>query len=589
MQYVLGAYSQIPASATAEQYINLLEKQLKPLLTYLYRNPEYRLLLWLDNHYFEWLEQNRPEIKLLISNLLGKGQLELLAGASNNTILSLIPVNERSQYIENSINYIKTRFGTKPNVFFCNYQIFNTTTIKAISISLLKNMIISPFNQLTGKVEIQKPFCMTEFNRYLYVFPTDDNISKAVFDFYKSETDTEIFLQGIEKHIEGMSNSFRTIMINLDQLVGKNDSVKLFPLLYEKIQGQSITPYMYSKEKGVKDIYYLPSSIYGRDFSIGGHSSVMSMIIRSPELYKNYLILNFLREVVHGIKKINPLRKQTDYYLEKADSGACYVDDDYRSMAVLTYSNKYLCKIEEALLNDDTFKMPVSANITHDLSKADIIYTKGGIAYIDKKGGTIQRLSYFEPYWDYAFCEGGLFADSVKTKLSDKAVLLSNREFSLEAISKNRTEAVYLLQKIDLNKVSLGVKKTYSLKEKSVVLETEIKNLKDSPIATLNYETKLNINLGKSLYPNELDALKKKETNDYVELEGLSDSVSYDLFDGECRLSVSSDKKFKAVIRELYDKRGRYKNHVISVCFPTSIKANGFEKFSLSITIDKNN
>lgn len=591
MQYVLGAYSQIPVSASENYYEVLLEKQLKPLLMLIHKNPDYYFLLRLDNHYYDWMEQKYPEINLLISELVHRGQLELLSGASNNSVLSLVPVNERSNFIENCTLYLKKMFKKKPAGYFSNYQIFNTSTINAISAGMLKYMVISSYNQITGKIETQKPFYTSEFKNGCTVFPTDDAVSKLVHDYYKNGGGAELFLQSVEKYADSANNSFRTIMLNLDQLVKIDGASSVFSLLYEKMQGQSTTPSLYLKEKSVSNVYYLPSSIYGRDFNAGGVSSVNSIIIQNPVLYKNLLVLQHLREITRSINKANPLSKQVKYLLEKADSGACYIDTDYRDMNVLTYSNRFLCKTEAALLDDDTYKMPLSATITNPFTSSDILYTKDSIAYIEKKGAVIQRFAFFEQCWDFAFCEGGIFQDSVRTRASDKPFPVYLREFKDVSFSKNRSEAVYFLQNLDVNKNSLSIKKTYTLGSDFVNLGVEIHNLKDANINSLFYETKLCLNLGKSLQLNEMkrdekaqDVLGDSSSGDF---SAHLQSISFTNDESGYALSVSSDKTFEFSVREAFDSKGRYKNHVVSLCFHSSLKANGFEKIPLSVKIGK--
>ena len=48
MQYILGAYSQLPFGASREEFETLVARQLKPLLTMVYRNSELKLLFRLS-------------------------------------------------------------------------------------------------------------------------------------------------------------------------------------------------------------------------------------------------------------------------------------------------------------------------------------------------------------------------------------------------------------------------------------------------------------------------------------------------------------------------------------------------------------
>ena len=115
MKYILGAYSQLPFGSPEEDYEALLSKQLKPLLTLMYQNPTYRLLLRLGSNVFEYLEQKYPEINMLINDLSRKNQLEMLTSSYYDTFINLVPAPERFPQIEKTTTYIRKHFAKKPN------------------------------------------------------------------------------------------------------------------------------------------------------------------------------------------------------------------------------------------------------------------------------------------------------------------------------------------------------------------------------------------------------------------------------------------------------------------------------------------
>ena len=146
MKYIIGAYSQIPYGASNEQYETLLENQIRPLLTLLYQNSIYKILFRLGINVFEWLENNHPEINMLILDLCKKGQVELLSSPDYDAILPIIPNHERSLYIEKTISYIRKKFSRRPKGFLNSYQIFNPSVISAINTCSIDDRTISILN-----------------------------------------------------------------------------------------------------------------------------------------------------------------------------------------------------------------------------------------------------------------------------------------------------------------------------------------------------------------------------------------------------------------------------------------------------------
>ena len=158
MQYILGAYSQLPFGASREEFETLVARQLKPLLTMVYRNSELKLLFRLSITEFDYLEMYHPELNMLINDLCRKGQLEILTSTYYDVVLSLIPSHERSSQIEKTTTYIRKRFSKKPRGLWFYNQVFNPPAVPLVSLSSLDYIVISTYNQINGAEESAKPF-----------------------------------------------------------------------------------------------------------------------------------------------------------------------------------------------------------------------------------------------------------------------------------------------------------------------------------------------------------------------------------------------------------------------------------------------
>ncbi|MCF0238808.1 MAG: hypothetical protein HUK24_09420, partial [Sphaerochaetaceae bacterium] len=183
MKYIIGAYSQLPFSSSNEEMEALLSKQLKPILTKVYGNKDYSLLLRLSPAEFEYFETKHPEINMLISELCKRGQIELLTSSYNDVALPLIPNHEISTQVEKTTTYIRKRFTKRPKGLWCYNQYFSPSVLSIMNLCSLDYIIISGTNNCDSYV-YDCPFNMTELGRSTIIIPFDDRLSKETESFY---------------------------------------------------------------------------------------------------------------------------------------------------------------------------------------------------------------------------------------------------------------------------------------------------------------------------------------------------------------------------------------------------------------------
>ncbi|MBQ7643569.1 MAG: hypothetical protein IJS84_00910, partial [Spirochaetales bacterium] len=284
MQYILGAYSQLPFGSSKEEFETLVAGQLKPLLTMVYRNSELKLLFRLSITEFDYLEMYHPELNMLINDLCRKGQLEILTSSYYDVVLSLIPTHERSSQIEKSTTYIRKHFSKKPKGLWFYNQVFNPTTVPLISLSSLDYMVISTYNQVNGVEESTRPFYTEEMGKAALVIPMDDRFSRLTQDLYRGNIVLDKYLRDCTETAKATTSALSTIMINLDQLMATEGSVQVFDVLYKALGNNCTLPSIFLQDNEISRTHYLPNGIYGRDYSIGKATSINQLIYDNPVL-----------------------------------------------------------------------------------------------------------------------------------------------------------------------------------------------------------------------------------------------------------------------------------------------------------------
>ena len=484
MKYIIGAYTHLTQGNSAEEFKKLLDSQLKPLLTLAFSNPDFRFVLRISVFFIQWLETNYPEINMLISDLCRKGQLELLGYSYYDSLLQLEPVHERPSRIEKTNTFLRKKFSRRPRGLWCIGQVFNPAFVQAMEFSSLEFVIISGYNQQMNQVLINKPFVMDELGKQTVVFPSDDKVSREVSELTKPDSDRNRFVSSVMKTITTQNTSLGTFMFNLDQMCLCDESSKLFNLLIPAVSKDTVLPSEYIATHDITDNYYLPSGVYGRDFSLGKAVSINEHILKQRALSRNLNLLNIFRESAKGLKRNSDDKKLVDHLLMKAGSGVAYMPPFELIPDVVAIEQRAMCELESALSQRDLLPLSVGSEV---ISK-----NRNYLCYINSKGAVISRLSVFSLQSDFAMTPAlGLFQDSIRNgKTSD----LGSRKWELTAIDKKRHDFIASSPLIETGKTTVKVSKFIKTRQNSIIVDYEIENM-GSDQSDFVFETLLNFSI----------------------------------------------------------------------------------------------
>ena len=484
----MGAYSQLPFGSPVEEYETLLSRQLKPLLTMVYRNTSLKLLFRLSISEFEYLEQNHPEVNMLINDLCRKGQLEILSSSYYDVVLSLIPTHERTSQIEKTTTYIRKNFSRKPRGLWFYNQVFNPTTVPNVSLAGLDYIVVSTYNQVSGITEASRPFYTEEMGKQALVFPTDDLYSKETADLYNSNITLEKYLSDIRKMASENTSSISTIMLNMDQLMATEGSSEVFHVIYDVMGSHCTLPGIYLSDNEIGRTHYLPGGIYGRDFRIGKLTSINQIIYENPKFSRNYGLVNMLRETVRDSKRMIEDRKNMEQILMKASSSSLYFPDECGNPSIHRSVNRYSCEMEVLLSRIPNMVIPEQTDIDFDRMPESLIAGKSGISYLSHRGAVLSRYIIPSSMSDLAFHSGeGLFADSFMNDRTNKEMKLAAKPYEVTSLDKRRTDFFAKAPALTLGKNQVNLTKRYKFRQSTLIVEIEIENLSDFPLNGFTY------------------------------------------------------------------------------------------------------
>ena len=111
---VLGVHNHLPNGTTEDEFENLYNQKIRPLVSALYQFPRINMVFHYSGVLFHWIERRHPELFVLIDDLLSRKQIELLGGGFYEPMMPLLPLADRIGQIEMLTTYLRKQFGKRP-------------------------------------------------------------------------------------------------------------------------------------------------------------------------------------------------------------------------------------------------------------------------------------------------------------------------------------------------------------------------------------------------------------------------------------------------------------------------------------------
>lgn len=490
MNLIVGAYSHITYGSSNEECSQLLDKQLRPLLTLAFSNPEFRFILRLGIPFVQWLETNHPEINMLIFDLCRNNRLEMLSSSFSDCILPLEPAHERSAHIEKTNTYLRKRFNKRPRGLWCIEQVFSPSLIQIMDMSSLDYIILSSYNQNLGQSLVRKPFRMEELGKTTVILPSDDRFSKEVAECGNDGVTAKTLNASFEKLLDSISGN-EVIMLNMDQLLTCEGSSLVFKTIIEKTADKTVLPYDFISDREISSMYYMPSGVYGRDFSIEKSVTLNQYMLNNPLLNRMHRCINLMRDCSKSLKKNSDNRKLVEYLLMNASTGMIYIPEVCLNTEIRHRTDAALSEIEKVLRDEDM--LPATADLDGDLFPEYITGNKVYTVYLNTKGAVISRLNVFALKSDFALNQGqGFFRDSIR---NGKTYDLSVRRWEMTPVDRKRQDFFAKSPLIEVNKSVINITKHFKTRQNSITVDYDVENMGKTPLKDITFETVLNLSV----------------------------------------------------------------------------------------------
>lgn len=634
---IFGIYSQRPLGTNKEDFEFDLVHCYKPVLTYLYANPHIKFSLYLSGIILEWLENEYPEINMLISDMIKNKQIEMLTGGYYDPILSIMPIKDRALQIEKLTTFIRKRFGKRPKCLWLTEQLWNPTLINTLHTCSIESVFINSNTTSYSDTIDNAPFIMQEMGKNSIVFPMDYHLENYIFS--DESTINSRLLHSINDNDLGIC--FIKAQDIVSRAILKNDGDIVDTLVYINnfIKTNDIKPILPSeyieKYKNQFNKSFLPSGWYRKDQLPAKVNHYQDMFIRYPELMHIYGKMHYVEQLTKNIRKEKSLKKLCIQEILKSQSFGTYTQGIsggiYRNyLRKETY--KHLIEAEKASREKGVFTTNLqSYDIDLDLIEEYLYRGKNITSVLDLKGGALTEFDYLITSWNYMDTFVGYSNEcsytnkkNVKNGIRQKSFvdIFLNSNANISQYNKydvncctNSEEYFFNLNYIDKDKRELTcsadiqieclpkkskiqVIKSFKFKTNSIVLELQLKNLSSHKVDFF-YGSELNISFaydGDSFYSiRSIDVNHERDFSESMQIMKNVKNLRIRDHYTKSTLSLFSNKRFSiykdnlnTMITTDAGEEDIYQFTNLLAYWPVTLAYNDEWKSTLVLRIEKN-
>jgi 4-alpha-glucanotransferase len=179
LRLVVGTHNHVPVGQPEPLCESAYQRSYRPFLSTLYNYPEIPATLHYGGNLLEWLEQAHPEFLMLLSEMVKRGQVELLGGGFYDPILSLIPNSDKLGQLEKMNTFLRVQFGIRPRGCWIAELAWEPTLASVIRTSGMDYTFLEDWQlRCAGVVQdAHRPYLTEDQGKLLTLFPIDTALS----------------------------------------------------------------------------------------------------------------------------------------------------------------------------------------------------------------------------------------------------------------------------------------------------------------------------------------------------------------------------------------------------------------------------
>ncbi|AEE16801.1 DUF1926 domain-containing protein [Treponema brennaborense] len=499
-EYVSSSASGQILTSDANNFEHLYQSVYKKLVSFLYARPSYYFSFSFCGLQLEWFSKKHPEFLLILSELLGRKQIELFGGGYYEPLLpALLPVDRVGQ-IELMTTAHRRLVGKRPRGIRLPHDAWDASLISSLKTCGIEYVVLESSLIPSGKTPFL-PYIVQDQGKSICVLGEYQHLLPSGTDADGSVQDPDSYLDSLISAVRQSGNTaehaavccrFTPAQIGalldsgwLERLfaetasLGYNDSVELsLPSRYMKL-----TQYFQRA--------YIPAAVCAADTAADGTAAGLSNIydymLRDPNAYLLYSKMMYVSMLVNQCRGDKIRKKAAREKLWEAQFGGAYVPSPGRDKAAIRqYAYHCLIQAEKTVRECSGFCDSVTSfDYDCDGIREYVCQFEQFSAYIQARGGSVYELDVYSSAVNYAgnsTGHTGLFLDYIFDVQKNKTETLT-RQIYTETLFDSQKHEVRLSASGtfgDLNQ-PLTLRKNYVLTGNGIQVQYIIKNASPFP------------------------------------------------------------------------------------------------------------
>ncbi|MEO0251478.1 MAG: alpha-amylase/4-alpha-glucanotransferase domain-containing protein, partial [candidate division WOR-3 bacterium] len=176
---LFGIHNHQPVGNFDHVFEHAYEASYKPFIDVLKDYPEFKFSMHNTGPLWEYFEKKHPELLDQISQMVERGQIELVISGFYEPVLASIPHRDRVGQIIKAIDYVKERFGVKPSGLWLTERVWESEILPSLIETGIKYVLVDDFHFISAgkKKEELHGYYLTECEgNTLAIFPIDETL-----------------------------------------------------------------------------------------------------------------------------------------------------------------------------------------------------------------------------------------------------------------------------------------------------------------------------------------------------------------------------------------------------------------------------
>lgn len=421
---IFGTTNSQPVGLAGDELERVYQNAYKPFLQVLYHSADIPLTLHYSGTLLEWLDKHHSEFTDVLSEMVGRKQVELLGGGFHTPIFSLIPRVDRIGQVEGLTTHIRKRFGKRPRGAWITEHVWEPSLAYTLKNSGMEYVLLDDYHFHTAGFteEMFLHPCLTEDQgKTIVVFP----VSRELRRLFLAE-DPQKMIDHLATLAGEDSTRVVALMVDGERLLEIADGTTelhrsgwladFAKLLEENSQWiHPVHPSRYLRSVTPRNRGYFPPTAYHRmrrwndkdseEGYAGDFEYFRQFLTRYPESNMLYAKMQYTHVLVNQIRG-DKYRKQAAR--EELWRGQCHVAYWHGPSAGIYNSRLrkrvYSCLIEaEKVTRERGIFIPSILTLDFDMDGlAEYLFQGQDLnAYVHLVGGRLFELDYLPKAWNY--------------------------------------------------------------------------------------------------------------------------------------------------------------------------------------------